>query len=223
MTKFLSTLLAFMTMTSLFTLQATASQDQWLQWFRASNPHLRTAIVYLRTGNTDLAALALEDLLKVKPVNDKAEQAVRKAGKALEAIDADEAEKARKTLLQIRSALFRYNRSRGLDLMEDCVWDLRAAGPALWRYKKNPPDFSDKSQTGPLTRAAAKYQALLEKCDALASPEQKATDIYRRLFGGALKSVRRFADSVRTSDAGLLFRLIIELRSFDRLIYFHYG
>ena len=202
---------------------AGAGGNDWLDWFRAANPHLRTAISYLRTGNVDIAALALEDLLAIEQTPEDAGKPVASIRAALDAIDADEPEKARKMLLAVRAELYARNRAGKLDLMEDCVWQLRAAGKPLWYFRKHAPDLKNSTQAMAVLRASKDYLAMLDKCDSMATAGQKATDIYARLVKGAQRSLRAIPAAVRAKDGGQLFRYLIELRSFDRLIYFHYG
>ncbi len=214
------------------TIAAQSNTDTYLEWFKPANANLRLASSYLRTGNIDFAALALEKIAEGKvPAslkgNDLAtviDSARAQAQTALDLVDANEAKKARDSLLKLRETLFQQNKTRQIVVFDDCIWELTKRGPALWRFRKNAPDLGDQQQSQAVGKAAADYLAQLNKCDELAAPDTKTDGDFQRLVKGARASLERFPAEVLTAkDGGLLFRFIIELRSFDRLLYLRFG
>lgn len=214
------------------TIAAQSSTETYLEWFKPANANLRLASSYLRTGNIDFAALALEKIAEGKvPAslkgNDLAtviDSARAQAQTALDLVDANEAKKARDSLLKLRETLFQQNKTRQIVVFDDCIWELTKRGPALWRFRKNVPDLGDQQQSQAVGKAAADYLAQLNKCDELAAPDTKTDGDFQRLVKGARASLERFPAEVLTAkDGGLLFRFIIELRSFDRLLYLRFG
>jgi len=210
---------------------ALAKSDIYLEWFKPANANLRLASSYLRTGNIDFAALALEKIVEGKtpaPVEgglaDVVTSARAQAKSALDLVDANEPEKARDVLLKLRQTLFQQHQVRKITVFDDCIWQLTKTGPALWYFRKNPPDLADQGQSQAVAKAAADYLVQLNKCDDLAAPEIKTDGDFQRLVRGARASLERFpAEVVIAKDGGLLFRFIIELRSFDRLLYLRFG
>ncbi len=203
----------------------------YLNWFKSANAQLRTAATYLRTGNMDFAALALEEIISFKTPGEL------KPGKetivsmttvevkaALKLIDENQPTKARSGLLKLREALFQQHKKQDIEVFDDCIWGLVKRGPALWYFRKNKPDLNDRQQSQKVAEAAKNYLDQLNKCDAGAPSELKVDKDYRRLITGARESLERLPlEAVAKKDGGLLFRFIIELRSFDRLLYFRYG
>ncbi|MCP5010255.1 MAG: hypothetical protein GY942_09775, partial [Aestuariibacter sp.] len=116
---------------------ATAGQDIYLEWFKPANAHIRTAASYLRTGNIDFAALALEELIE-SGMNEGPDNALSKISvstiqtveKALAQIDANEPKSARQTLLDLRQMLFVAHRKNNVTVFDDCVWSLVQKGKA---------------------------------------------------------------------------------------------
>jgi hypothetical protein len=208
-----------------------AGQENYLDWFKPANAHIRTAASYLRTGNIDFAALALQELTEAAmPQNldgklaQLAKTTVATARKALAQIDDGKEALARKTLLQLRQQIYAAHQTNNIKVFDDCIWGLVKKGPALWHYKKNPPDFSDSAAVAKTAKAASDYLKQLNLCDGQASAKIKADQAYHRIVTGARESLQRIStEALAQKDAGLLYRFIIELRSFDRLLYFGFG
>jgi len=206
--------------------------DNYLSWFKPVNAHLRTAISYLRTGNTDFAALALEDMITAKAPDETLQgtlkstvtSTVKKAQTALDQIDNNEPDKARAMLLTMRADFFALHQKSNIKVFDDCIWMLGKKGPALWHYRKNKADLTNEEELQSVAKAAADYLAQLNLCDAQATPQIKADESYSRIVTGARQSLERLpAEALANKDGGQLYRFIIELRSFDRLLYFRFG
>jgi len=211
--------------------QTKTGSEAYLAWFKPANANLRLASSYLRTGNIDFAALALEKIVEGKPQSplqgdlaDVVTAARAQAKSALDLVDANEPEKAREGLLKLRETLFQQHKTRQIVVFDDCIWGLNKRGPALWKFRKNAPDLGDQQQSRAVGKAAAEYLVQLNKCDEAADPETKTDGDFQRLVKGARASLERFpAEVLEAKDGGLLFRFIIELRSFDRLLYLRFG
>lgn len=208
-----------------------AGAANYPDWFKTINAQLRVAATYLRTGNNDFAALALEKLLAVpKPENMKqasggmVAETLKSVKQAVESIDAGQPAKSRKDLLSLREKLFQFNQSHNIKVFDDCIWGLVKKGPALWYFRKNRPDLADDAQSKKVAAAAAAYLGKLNKCDALAGKETRQSADYQRLFTNAQQSLERIpSEALAQKNSGLLFRFLIELRAIDRLLYFRFG
>lgn len=217
---------------SVFAIPAAMSQPNqpYLDWFAKASPHLRTAITYLRTGNGDFAALALEDLTGLKPAATTAPfteliaTANRTAKSALDQIDNGNLKPARAQLMKLREQIFAAHRAAGYNLFADCIWDLTKKGPAIWTYRRNKPDLGNKATAAKVSNAAKAYLAAMNACDKIAPKAEKAKPEYQRLITTARTSLQRIStEAVPQKNGGLLFRFIIELRAIDRLFLFHFS
>ena len=206
--------------------------------FESANSELRTAASYLRTGNVDFAALALEEFTRVwnefrdntttnssqdAPDIKVISRVSDDAKMALNAIDAGETDKARTTLLSIRDQLWVMHRDRRLVFFEDCIWKTVRVALPLWGFRKAKPDLSETRQADAVTKSARQYLEALEDCESRAPSDVTSDDRFRRLIDNAKHSLMRVPEAVATQDGGLLYRLLIELRSIDRLLYFRFG
>jgi len=205
----------------------TGEQD-YLAWFKSANSRLRIASTYLRTGNIDFAALALEEITGSKPpekmsasLSGLTTKMLKQSETALALIDNDQPQKARSNLLKLRDDLFQAHQKLKITVFDDCIWALNKRGPALWHYKKNKPDLNDPEQAKEVAAATTAYLAQLNTCDQQADASLKADADYTRIVTGARRSLERISsESLANRDGGQLYRFIIELRSFDRLLYF---
>ena len=96
-------------------------------------------------------------------------------------------------------------------------------GQPFWVYRHKKPDLGDPVQGKAVAKAARDYVGALRACDGMTPEKVKTDSRYRRIMDGAIKSLGRVPEAVETKDGGLLYRLLIELRSFDRLLYFRFG
>lgn len=210
---------------------AETNNDVYLKWFKSANAKVRLASTYLRTGNVDFAAIALEEIIESKvperlptSLDGLVKTTVSQTKSALTLIDANESGDARNVLLQLRQKIFQQHQTWKIVVFDDCIWALISRGPPLWKFRKNRPDLADRQQSQAVVKATLNYLRQLNKCDSMATPAMKANADYHRLVSGARESLERIpVEAIAQKDGGLLYRFIIELRSFDRLLYFRFG
>lgn len=202
----------------------------------------RAAAGYLRTGNIDLAAIELDEMAATwGRLRDRFEttppdafdgnalygptlaKTAKRIDAAIEKIEAEDAPEARDMLNEIRVDLSAMRRASGLYLLADAVLHANAVMEILIRFKEPQPDLTDPAIGTAVIWYAAKYEGALARCDSRASEEVRADPEFRRLIDGALFSLARIPQAIISKDNDLLFRLLIELRSFDNLLYFRYG
>ncbi len=179
----------------------------------------RIAAGYLRTGNGDLAALALERLAKALQGGPHASI----AGEALAAIDAGDLPRAAQLVTELGDRFAEDRRSAGVRVLADCVREASRTYHALDAHRVAPPDLSAPATRAGLARAARASDDALARCDAEASASTKADPDFRRLIDGARASLARVPAAADTADGDLLHRLLIELRSFEQLLLFRFG
>ncbi|WP_126397631.1 hypothetical protein [Blastochloris tepida] len=173
---------------------------------------LRTAADHIRTENVDLAALALERLEAAAGTDPVAGE----AREALRALDAGDLARASALIAGIADELAKRRQDAGQPLFADCIRAASRAFTALDSYRNAPP--------GPATRdAAAATAAALKRCNAEAAPAVSTDPDFRRSVDSALASLARIPGAVEAGDGELLYRLLIELKAYDRLLMLRFG
>jgi hypothetical protein len=228
----------------LLALGATATRADNLADFNAAvevaSAHLRTAQGYVRSGNVDFAALALEradtawrDLVGRSAASPPAPLAGNPLfGTTLTTVAthlvaarmflaSGRHEATADALQAIRQDLAALRRAAGIAVLADCVLDANAAMDRLLTAGHDASAGSPaRAEMAGLAAAAGET---LRRCDALAAPVQRVDPRFRRLIDGALRSLDQVPAAVAAEDAALLGRLIDELRAFDRLLALRYG
>jgi len=204
--------------------------------------HYREAASYLRTGNVDLAAVELDEMAAKwsalatarkgnppdgfdgNPLFDTTLEETGKAvDEALALIDNGDPAGAEERLMPLRQSMSRFRAASQIYTLADCLTDTSAAMNELIAYRGNPPAADDWSARADVLSKAAVFNAVVRRCDAMASPELRAEPEFRRLFDTATQSSARIPEAIMTKDDGLLYRLLIELRSLDRLMFYRFG
>jgi len=204
--------------------------------------HNRVAIGYLRNENYDLALVELERMkdswgafaekfggnrptpfrdseLYVNMLVDVPTRIVT----ALIMINFGRPQIAANSLEAIREEMSAVRRAGGVTVLADCVLDSHAAMEALSLYRDTVPDWNETATLGDITAKADAYGAVIKRCDGMAPEAVHGNPEFRRLVDGIAASLAFVPKAVETHDRDLLYRVIIELRSFDNLLAFRYG
>lgn len=204
--------------------------------------HNRVAIGYLRTGNSELAALEIDRMReawstvgervgKRPPEFDKVSQrytttmldvSTRLVAASI-MINSGRNDAARQSLEAIRDELSDLRKAAGVPVLADCVRDANAAMDGLMIYNDAKLDWKRPGLIPDLAGRASRYRAELVRCDAMAGEPIRSNPEFRRLVDGAQASLTLMTKAIETRDGDLLHRLLIELRSFDNLLAFRYG
>lgn len=180
--------------------------------------HRRLAAAYLRTGNADLALIEIEALEQ-----GLAGDARRIATAAREAAEAGELAAASSSITRLRDLLADERRRLGVRILTDCVLEASERLARVDRSRTIRPDLS-RPEAGQAIRVEAKLASeALTRCDAEAPRVVVSSPEFRRLVDGARSSLGQIDRAVPTGDADLLYRLLIELRSFDQLLLQRFG
>ncbi len=203
--------------------------------FDGFESHRRVALGYLRTDNTDLAAVELERLVErwrndlrgigaterslQRSIAD-AEEHIEDSRSALEKGDADKAfaqlENATRPLKEWRDAV-------GIRLFSDCIGELSQTYERLDMHRVKTPDLGHAEIREAILKAAGETETAVRRCDGEAAASRKSDPSFRRLIDGMLGSLRQMRDAIAQNDSGYLHRLLIEQRSFERLLSFRFG
>ena len=202
----------------------------------------RVAIGYLRTGNADLASIALD-----RTRTAWADFAKRFSGRRPEMFKGNEyyvvavtdistrlitadmmlnsvrPEVAQQALSAVRDDFYKLRKSAGIVVLADCVYDSNKAMDTLMVYNDATLDLSKAETRTDIAGQATAYASVLDRCDGLANEAVRKDPDFRRLIDGAKASLTLIPKAVDTNDAGLLHRVLIELRSFDNLLAFRFG
>jgi hypothetical protein len=204
--------------------------------------HNRTALGYLRTENYELAVTELDEMkdawgafaerfggnrpapfrdnkLYVNMLVDVPTRIVT----AMMMINFGRPQIAANSLQGIREELSAMRRESGVTVLADCVLDANAAMDAVQPYRDTPPDWNNAATRADVTAKADAYGAAVKRCDGLAAPALHDNPEFRRLVDGIAASLAFIPKAVAEHDRDLLYRVIIELRSFDNLLTFRYG
>ena len=200
--------------------------------------HRRVAIGYLRTQNGDLGAVEIERLrerfaadrrkLSASTASDQGLAAALIQTEAmladgLKAADRGEVEHSRRLLEEAAAPLDSWRKAKGIRLFSDCIGELSAAYERLDRYRLKPPDLKEGAAAEDVIRASQGTIVALDRCEREAPGEMRREPEFRRLFDGMRASLQQVPDAVRARDNAVLHRLLIEQRSFERLLSFRFG
>jgi len=204
----------------------------------AAAAHNRVAIGYLRTGNTDLASLELDRLrqawqrvgsVKRPAVFDQKLYVKEMTDIAMRLVTADmllnmgKPENARQSLIGVRDDLYELRKSAHVEVLADCVKDANTAMAALLAFDDRHLDFARPGVSTDLAAKAATYGATLKRCDGMADAKVRQEPEFRRLIDGAQASLTFIPKAIAERDAGLLHRVLDQLRAFDNLLAFRFG
>jgi hypothetical protein len=103
------------------------------------------------------------------------------------------------------------------------VLGANVAMDALYVYRDRAPDWDDPAAAPDIAAKADAFGAVVRRCDAMAGEPVRADPEFRRLVDGIAASLALVPKAIAARDRDLLFRVIIELQSFDNLLAFRYG
>jgi hypothetical protein len=204
--------------------------------------HNRIAIGYLRNENVDLAVVELEQMKdawsafaerfsrdRPEPFRDNKLYVTMLVDVPTRIVTANiminfgRPDIARSSLQAIREEISAVRRESGVAVLADCVLDANVAMEALYVYRDHAPDWDDAAAASDIVAKADAYAAAVKRCDAMAAESVRADPEFRRLIDGVAASLAFVPKAIAARDRDLLFRVIIELRSFDNLLAFRYG
>ena len=204
--------------------------------------HNRVAIGYLRTENLDFAALEIDRMRNawvtfterfagnrpnVFEGNPHYSNLFTAVNARLVGVDlmlkTGRFDAARTGLNAIRKDFYDLRKASGVVVLADCVRDANAAMDALMVYNDRALDWSEPGTDAGIASKASAYGTVLDRCDSTASESVRQMPEFRRLIDGAKASLALIPKAIVTRDAGLLHRVLIELRSFDNLLDFRFG
>jgi hypothetical protein len=198
----------------------------------------RVASAYLRTGNVDLGAIELEQLSERWRSDRRAVEAQAAADAplaaalgetesliqaSLQSVDARDGERALGSIEAAGAPLQAWRKANGIRFFSDCIGEISAAYDALDSHRARPPDFADAALIAAISAQSAQVAQALSACDREAPASVKSDAEFRRLIDGMAASLRQVPQALATRDGDYLHRLLIEQRSYERLLAFRYG
>jgi hypothetical protein len=113
--------------------------------------------------------------------------------------------------------------ANGIRFFSDCIAQVSAEYEALDRYRTSPPDLVDVAVREAIVTGSARVAEALVQCDREAPAGVRTDPEFRRLADGMTDSLRQIPQALERGDGSYLHRLLIEQRSFERLLAFRYG
>ena len=200
--------------------------------------HRRVALGYLRTDNPELAAIEIEqmrdrwqeDMRNLPPdaMNDRALAAALVATgqailDALAEANRGELGASQRLLDHAAQPLQAWRSANGIRLFSDCIVEVGSAYGRLDVHRVKAPDLTILATRDSILAATTDTETALKHCDTEAQPGIRNEAEFRRLIDGMLNSLSQMPEALRLRDNGLLHRLLIEQRSFERLLAFRFG
>lgn len=204
--------------------------------------HNRKALRHLGAGNAGLAVLELERFREawgalvgkfgpIRPVAFRENQLyvttfvdvqTRIIGAEL-VINMGRPDLARTSLTAIRKELSEMRRASGVEVLADCILDANGTMDGLFAKRDHPLDWTKPQTASDLAAMADAYGTIVKRCDEVASPEVRSHPLFLPSVNGIKMSLTRMQSAITDRDEELIRHLLIELRSFDDLLAFHYG
>jgi hypothetical protein len=241
--KILSPLLLAAALVSAPSAQATA--DELQDFFEAKQNayrYYRSAWFYLRTGNTDLAALELSFFVRgwdeirsrfsEAPPGPFADDPLWREGLAeigaravdgMTALESADTEAAKASLGPIPRVMADIRARNGVVTFSDAVDALTGAMESLWRYRSEPPNLSDQATVANLDEGAVRLRAAFDRLRNDAPDDVAFDDQFLRLVNDSDAAIDRLQNAVDARDQSALINALRELRSFERLLWLNFG
>src|SRR5690242_2485726 len=183
----------------------------------AAASHQRVALGYLRTGNTDLAAIEIGRMrtawarltaLKRPAALNRDPQlytttmldiSTKLVGVSI-MMDSGRADAARKSLEDIRAELKALRKANGVVVLADCIADANAAMDNLMVFNESAPEWGKGETASSISAATAAYRRELDRCDDLADAKIRTAPEFRRLIEGAKNSLSQIPTAISRRD-----------------------
>ncbi len=194
--------------------------------FFTLNPNIRAAWSYLRTANADLALVELDEFKSameaVPPANDLIPIG-ENMRQALKLAEAGMLKEAQDKVFEARQSFRSRHTAMGTNHFEDCIWDANRVGDVLWPTINSPPDFEVKATRSDISAKLSDYQNKQSACNDSAPDNIKNDPEFRRLMDGLLPSLDKAIAGAKAGEKDIYHRYMIEIISFDRMLYFRFG
>jgi hypothetical protein len=202
---------------------------------------VRAAQFYLRTGNPMVAELELaaarahfdearagqgalpEPYGRATSLAPALSEIGRRLDEAGAALAEGDLEAAAATLAPVGAELARGRREAGVWWFSDCVAEMNEAMARLRPFDRPDIDLAAPATADAVKEAAAVAVHVWSRCHALAPPAVGESGEFERLAAGALASLPLIRAAVDGRDPDRLHLILIELWSFDRLLWLRYG
>ncbi len=202
----------------------------------------RAAASYLRTDNASIGGLELAEAdAKWRTIVRKTADAPPPAyaaddafaadlnevteilGEGLDLVDAGETRKAYDRLLAVRGILHDLRGRNDRRIYADCVTELNLIMSEIIPFRRTPPDFADADSKSNAAILFTDYRAKLTECEGMAPKAYHTNEEFQRLYRLTGISADQSRVAVEQEKPGELFRMLGEIISFDRIIFFRFG
>lgn len=198
----------------------------------------RTVLAYLRTENSDLALIEIERLettwtadlerARVAIGQDRSlAEAVTETARAIRAArvagERGDFAAARSLIEAVNKPIGQWRRRQGIRSLSDCIGEAGEVYERLDVHRTSAPDLMREDiRTGIAAQAETAARAF-RRCNEEADATTRANVEFRRLIDGMINSLAQVPEALLRRDAAYLHRLLIEQRSFERLLSMRFG
>jgi hypothetical protein len=114
-------------------------------------------------------------------------------------------------------------RRNNVVLFADTIEDANAAFSDLFRFRRDPPDFTDEKQVKRLRGALRKTIDRYEKCRAAAPPKVADDPQFKRLIGDSLFYLDRIWVAIDEKNQLNVVNILRRVVSSDDILWLRYG
>lgn len=208
----------------------------------AAYSHYRGAVFYLRTGNAAVAAIELGDAAAswregVSPFVESPPDAfasdpsfgktltavAERLGQAEELAVAGDLPAAAEVLAPVRGELAALREQNNVVVFSDFVDEANAAMDRLWVFRNAPPDWGDQGAVDRLKAEIAVTAYLYRRCREKAPATVRGSPEFKRIVDGAINSLDQLLEVTRQGEEEAVINFLREIRSFDRMLWLHFG
>lgn len=208
----------------------------------AAYASFRAAASYLRTDNASIGGLELAEAdAKWRAIVGKTtdtpppaytadgtfaadmKEVTKILGEGLDLVDAGETRGAYDRLLAVRGILHGLRERNGKRNYADCVTELNLIMSEIIPFRRTPPDFADAGSKSKAAALFTDYRAKLTECEGMAPKAYHTNEEFQRLYRLTGVSADQSRAAVEQEKPGDLFRMLGEIISFDRIIFFRFG
>ncbi|MEK9672590.1 MAG: hypothetical protein VW268_08810 [Rhodospirillaceae bacterium] len=209
---------------------------------QAAFSHYRQAVFYARRGAPDVALLELDNFIDAwsevakrfegappppyageKAWRDTFGDIARRAGEARKLAEAGDAKAVGAALAPLRTMLSQMRRRNGIYLFADCILDANKAFRDLYKFRHDPPKFTNEAETKALQTALAGSIKAYEKCRDTAPAEVAADAQFSRLIADSLHFLDRMKIAIKEKNQLNVINILRRVVSSDDILWLRFG
>ncbi|HUI95459.1 MAG TPA: hypothetical protein VLX44_06885 [Xanthobacteraceae bacterium] len=130
---------------------------------------------------------------------------------------------AKSALEAIRQEFSNLRRDGGVEVLADCVLDVRAATTAVSAFADHPPDWSKPETGADIIAKTEALRATVKRCDGMAPAQVHDNTEFRQLVDGLTTALALVPEAAMARDDAALHRIVAALRALGDTLTLRYG